>query len=323
MLYATFVETLPRFTESDVIAITGTTSGTGYVAAKTAAERGAHVLLLNRKSNRSRESLVRLRAEVGRDAFTAVDCDLSSFDSVRTAAAAIKRQHKEIRVLALNAGIMATPDEATVDGYDTQMQVNHLSQFLLAAELYPLVEAYAQEHGDARIVTHSSLGRLYTPNPGLESKYLEANGGHLGGNSNAAMRGAAYQRYFQSKLANSVFMYALHERLAARGSKVKAVSAHPGGSSTSLGDHLSYNALMSVAMWFVERFLIQSAEDGAVGLMLGMMSADAESGVLYGPKNNVYGMAVPNPPKPYETDPAAKEMLWRLSEKATGATFKI
>lgn len=36
-----------------------------------------------------------------------------------------------IYCLCNNAGIMARPDEATVDGYDTQMQTNHLSHFLL------------------------------------------------------------------------------------------------------------------------------------------------------------------------------------------------
>eukprot|EP00971_Amphidinium_carterae_P014548 287188-Amphidinium_carterae.1 len=38
-------------------------------------------------------------------------------------------------VLCNNAGIMATKDEATADGCDTQMQTNHLSHFLLTAEV--------------------------------------------------------------------------------------------------------------------------------------------------------------------------------------------
>lgn len=43
------------------------------------------------------------------------------------------RQAKYTKIYCLcnNAGIMARPDEATVDGYDTQMQTNHLSHFLL------------------------------------------------------------------------------------------------------------------------------------------------------------------------------------------------
>ena len=56
------------------------------------------------------------------------------------------------------------------EGYDTQMQTNHLSHFLLAAELFPLLQAEAESSGAARIVTHSSLGRLHTVNKGLEDR---------------------------------------------------------------------------------------------------------------------------------------------------------
>jgi len=41
-------------------------------------------------------------------------------------------------VLVNNAGIMATGDIATKDGYDIQMQTNHLSHFLLTARVWPL-----------------------------------------------------------------------------------------------------------------------------------------------------------------------------------------
>ena len=41
--------------DGKTIAITGTTSGTGFIAAKTVAKKGARVLLLNRESNRSKD----------------------------------------------------------------------------------------------------------------------------------------------------------------------------------------------------------------------------------------------------------------------------
>ena len=45
-----------------VVAITGTTSGTGFVLARELARLGAEVLLLNRESERSRAALQRLLA---------------------------------------------------------------------------------------------------------------------------------------------------------------------------------------------------------------------------------------------------------------------
>lgn len=221
--------------------------------------------------------------------------------------------------------IMATPDEATVDGYDTQMQTNHLSHFLLTAELYPLLEAQAEEMGDARIVNHSSGARYMTPNKKLERKYLEKNGGNLGGNTNKFMGSPEFARYAHTKLANSVFTYGLHEKLQAKKSKVKAIDAHPGGSTTNLGDHLA--GKMS---WFakfliisvVGPFVLQSAEDGTMGILKGIMAPDAESGAFYGPKGHgMSGLPVITPPKAYENDPESIKMLWETSEAATGVKF--
>ena len=50
-------------------------------------------------------------------------------------------------------------DAATVDGYDSQMQTNHLSHFLLTKELLPLLEKAAALRGEARVVTLTSLAR--------------------------------------------------------------------------------------------------------------------------------------------------------------------
>ena len=41
-------------------------------------------------------------------------------------------------------------------------------------------------------------------------------------------------RYQQTKLANVVFTYALHDRLQAAGSKIKSLCAHPGVAQTQL-----------------------------------------------------------------------------------------
>merc|ERR1712232_744150 len=117
-----------------------------------------------------------------------------------------------------NAGIMGTADEATKDKYDTQMQTNHLSHFLLTAKLFPLVVAASEEYGDARLVQHSSLARNATEHGKLEEKYLGPNGGNLGGDEGlgkAGFRNPPFYRYSQTKLANSVFSQALHEKLQA------------------------------------------------------------------------------------------------------------
>ena len=51
----------------------------------------------------------------------------------------------------------------TEEENEIQMQTNHLSHFLLTNELFPLIFAGSKEHGDARIVQHSSAARHMTP----------------------------------------------------------------------------------------------------------------------------------------------------------------
>ncbi|KAG7340791.1 short-chain dehydrogenase/reductase SDR [Nitzschia inconspicua] len=224
---------------------------------------------------------------------------------------------------------MATPDRATKDGYDEQIQTNHLSHFLLTKDLFPLLEQQAnkEDGGDARIVNHSSEARNNTASKGLERKYFEkSNGdGNLGGDRLGIFSGPCFERYCQSKLANSVFTHALHDKLQAAHSKVKVVSAHPGGAATNLGSHLNFGTITN---WLMENLLfpmvVQSSEDGTMGLLKGMMGDKdtVESGVMYGP-NGMKGKAVALDPKPWEIDINAKQMLWETSEAATGVKFDV
>jgi len=319
-----FKEELPNV-EGKVFVITGTTSGTGFVAAQTVAEKGGEVVCLNRKSQRVVDSTAKLQAAVPNGKFVNIECDLQDFESAKKAAEEIKSKYDKIYCLSCNAGIMMTDDEATKDGCDTQMQTNHLTHFILTKELMPLLEKEADANGDARVVYHSSEARNMTKT-GLEKQYFEKKGGELGGNGNSMlMGGGKMKRYAQSKLANSVMTYAMHEKLEKKGSKVRVVACHPGGSATNLGDDIQFPFLEKMLMTLLLKFIVQSAEDGTMGLLTGMMAPDAKSGVLYGPlgKGSMAGPAVPNPPKPYETDPEAIKMLWETSEESTGVKFEL
>ena len=130
-----------------VAAITGTTSGTGFVCARELAKLGAKVLLLNRSSERSKRSFAELKAAVPGATFVPISCDLQHFASVRKAAELITKEHGQLDILCNNAGVMALPDEATKDGYDVQMQTNCLSHFLLTKKLFPLLRKSSEARG--------------------------------------------------------------------------------------------------------------------------------------------------------------------------------
>jgi NAD(P)-dependent dehydrogenase (short-subunit alcohol dehydrogenase family) len=155
----TVLENHTRDMTGRIVAVSGTTSGTGYVCARELARLGATVLLLNRESERAITALERLRSEVPDGRFEAIPCDLQSFASVRAAAEAIQAKHDRLDVLCNNAAVMALPDQATGDGYDVQMQTNSISPFLLTKELLPLL----RKSDDGRVVNHSSGARLGAP----------------------------------------------------------------------------------------------------------------------------------------------------------------
>ena len=149
--FHSFEDGIPSLKDK-VICVTGCTTGTGYVCARTCARKGAHVVMLNRKSARSAAAKLKLAEEAPGSQVTSIECDLMSFESVRACCASLTSQFKDqgIDVLCCNAGVMALADEATKDGYDVQMQTNHLSHFLLVKELMPLLETAAGLRGEAR-----------------------------------------------------------------------------------------------------------------------------------------------------------------------------
>jgi len=327
--YSKFEKTLPDVA-GKVFAITGTTSGTGFVAAETVAKHNGVVLLLNRPSSRSEESLKKLRAAVPEGQFVPIDCDLQDFASVRKACAQIKETYTSLYCLSNNAGIMATRDEITNDGYEKQMQTNHLSHFLLTKELFPLLLASAKEQGDARIVQHISMGRHSTTSNIFDGEFLEKKekDGMLGGDDDGGGfgQGPEWQRYYQTKLANSIFCQALHDKLGASEDhqNILSLAAHPGISATNLAGHLKFGMVMKLMLIPFRLFLGQSPEDGAMGLLKAMMDRkeNLKGGTLYGPKLTTgYAVALDN--MGYETNTKHKEMLWRKSEEAIGASFVV
>lgn len=296
-----------------IAAVTGTTSGTGYVCARELAKRGATVLLLNRASSRSEASLEKLREEVPGATFDAIVCDLQDFESVRAAAADIASKYDKLDVLCNNAGVMALPDQATRDGYDVQMQTNCISHFLLTRDLFALL----RESDDARVVNHSSAARLGPP---LEAKYFEARGGDLGGDGtdeeNASFSGPRWQRYHQTKLANCAFTYGLKQRLDAAGiTNVKAIVAHPGLAATQLQITTGKTGGMDADSPFMNQ--AQTAEDGALGIIRGCMDPEASSGDFYGP-NGWTGFPENLEPEELLFDASNVAINWDGCEAAVG-----
>ena len=291
--YVNEIKNIPSLV-GKTIAITGTTSGTGFVAAKTVAEKGAQVLLLNRRTDRSKISYDLLKSSCSKENFVDIECDLQSFDSVKKAARKITDLCKDgLDVLCNNAGVMALKDQATVDGFDIQMQTNHLSHFLLTKELMPKIKQASEKKGEARIVNHSSIARFGAKK--LERKYFEKRGGSLGGNGSnmflsTLIPQGRWARYSQTKLANAAFTACLHEKFQAENLSIKSLVAHPGLAITELQNTTVKDGGMGA--WMTGQFMKggQSMEDGAIGIIKCIADIDAMSGDFYGPGSGKMAM---------------------------------
>ena len=320
--YDKIVGQLPRL-DGKLIAITGTTTGTGNVAAETVLALGGELVLFNRKSGRSDSALGVLKEKFPSAAVTQINCDLSDFSSVREAAQTylLKFGGRGLDVLTNNAGVMAFDNFTGKDGYDIQMQTNHLSHYLLTHLLFKEIAIAAQKRGEARIVNHASYARK-TPPCKLDRVYLEknVNGDKLGGNWIMSK----YKRYQQSKLANVIYTMALHQKLAAQNLNIKALVAHPGYATTSLiGSMSQYDSIGTRCFAsFANMFEKQSAHDGALPLLYCMASKNVKSGEFYGPNgDNMVGAPKIIHPEGRCTDKNAKEILISASDVATGVEF--
>ncbi len=291
--------------------ITGTTSGTGFEAAKILLAKGAKVVMLNRNPKKSEATMAQLKQELGNDIEALnINMDLAAQASVKKAAEEVLKLAPQIDALICNAAIAQVPKQTfTVDGFESQLGVNHYGNFLLQALLYSRIE---QSNG--RIVTVGSMGY----NLGIKTIQFD--------DMNWDKKYSPNGVYSQSKLAQIMCTYELQDRLKeARKSNVKSYACHPGASSTSLIK--TSGSLLTRFIWQIMKLtpLVQSAEKGAYPQLMCATEPDLDQSGFYGPtgKNYWTGPVGECTLEPHAKDKAVAKKLWEVSEKAVGLKWNI
>ena len=178
--------------------VTGTTSGTGFEAAKILLSKGATVEMLNRNPKKAEETIKILKKELGTNIdVSSTELDLSSQASVKKGAEEVLKKVPKIDALLCNAAIAQVPSRVlTVDGWESQMGTNYFGNFTLQALLFPLIEK-----SKGRIVSVGSMGY----DMGIKTiKFDDLNWYKEYTPNNA---------YSQSKLAQIMSMYELQDKL--------------------------------------------------------------------------------------------------------------
>jgi NAD(P)-dependent dehydrogenase (short-subunit alcohol dehydrogenase family) len=274
--------------------ITGANSGIGLVAARELGRAGARVVLAVRDQARGSAAAATIpgETEVRR-------LDLADLDSVRAFA---ESWEGTIDVLVDNAGVMAVPERRTQDGFELQIGTNHLGHFALTNLLLP--------HVTDRVVSVSS-GAHRAGKIDLEDLNWEHR------------RYRRWSAYGQSKLANLLFIAELQRRLAAAGSDVRAVAAHPGYAATNLQNR-SENVIQNAVMAIGNRVMAQSDEMGALPTLYAA-TQDIPGNSYVGPDG--LGEQRGHPTLVGRSGAASDDQtaraLWELSERLTGVSFPL
>ena len=305
-----------KWSESDVpdqtgrvVVVTGANTGIGYHTAAVLAYSGAHVVLAVRNLEKGNTALSRIVAAAPGADVTLQRLDLTSLDSVRAAADALRAAYPRIDLLINNAGVMWTPKQVTKDGFELQFGTNHLGHFALTGLL---LDHLLPVRG-SRVVTVSSLGHRLRASIHFDDLQWDRGYDRVGA-------------YGQSKLANLLFTYELQRRLAARsGAKhaTIAVAAHPGGSNTELARNLP--AVFRPVKAVLGPLLFQGPAGGALPSLRAATDPGVQGGQYYGPDGFLEQRGHPKvvQSSAQSHDEELQRRLWTVSEELTGVTFGV
>ncbi|ABE34818.1 short chain dehydrogenase family protein [Paraburkholderia xenovorans LB400] len=301
------------------ILVTGVSAGLGVETARALASHGATVVGAARDLEKAERAITSARQEAvaGGGSIELIELDLASLASVRACSDKLLAEGKPFDIVIANAGVMATPQGKTADGFETQFGTNHLGHFVLVNRLARLL------HDGGRVVMLASSGHRFAnvdlDDPGFERTPYDP-----------------FVAYGRSKTANILFAVAFDQRHRARG--VRAAAVHPGGIQTELGRHMGEEQLATM----VETINKQLASEGkppfqfktvpqgaATSVWTAAVASAEEIGGRYCENCHVSEVVpddtvitpVSEGVRRYALDLANAEALWRKSEQMVGETF--
>ena len=171
--------------------------------------------------------------------------------------------------------------------------------------------------GDGRVVAISSQGSRMARRAPLDDPRDQSG------------RYGKWQAYFESKLADLLFIFELDRRCREQGVPVKGLAAHPGYAATGLmgtgrntgnsGDKMRFTATILQAVFAA---VGQPASMGALPTLMAA-TADLPGSTYIGPDGLLQFKGQPRivNARRLAHDREAQRALWELSEKTTGVTF--
>ncbi|XP_041670126.1 retinol dehydrogenase 12-like [Cheilinus undulatus] len=284
----------PERLDGKTAIITGANSGIGKETAIDLAKRGARIIMACRDLERGQAAVQEVIERSDNDNVVYMNLDLSDSKSIREFAEAVNKDEPRLNLLINNAGVMFSAYGKTVDGFESQIGINHFGHFLLTYLLIDLMKRSAP----GRIVMVSSIAhRLGTIN--LDDINSEK----------------SYDRklaYSQSKLANVLFARTLAKKL--EGTGITTYSLHPGIVQSELWRHTS--APMQLLMKLAGP-IIKTAPQGARTVIYCAVEPS-----LAKQSGGYYSDCGPTNPAEAGKDDVLGEKLWELSCQMLSLTWE-
>ncbi|MET0287541.1 MAG: SDR family NAD(P)-dependent oxidoreductase [Polyangiales bacterium] len=288
--------------------MTGANAGLGYQLSATLARQGAHVLMACRSPDRAERAREQLLADVPGARATILPLDLASPASIRGLGALVSQHAGQLDLLIHNAGVFGVPLARTDAGHEMHFATNYLGPFALTGVLTP----FFRDAEGSRIVFVGSLAhRLFR----LRLDELNFQTGY--------QKWAAYGR---SKLALMAYTLELNRRLRTRGSKIIALSAHPGFAPTEGAFAMTAaNYKSALGKWFVKKVapMLPSVAQAAAPILHAAYGSDVLGGEYYGPSGwlEIAGAVGRARLNKQAHDASLATKLWSHSEQLTGVRY--
>jgi NAD(P)-dependent dehydrogenase (short-subunit alcohol dehydrogenase family) len=300
---------VPNLTGRSVI-VTGSNSGLGFETALQLARHGATVTLAVRDQTKGDQAASAMRANAPGIEVHVGRLDVSDLDSVRTFAKAWSSEHPQgLDLLINNAGIMATPQRKSAQGFEMQLATNHLGHFALTGLLFPALVAVP----NSRVVNVSSLAHRMVKGFNFQDPM-------------GTKKYRAWGAYGQSKLANLLFTTEFSRRLELGDYSVGSVAAHPGFSATNLqgaASKMRGNSVEFRVTQLMNSVIAQSAEMGALPILFAATAPGLPNDSFIGPADKWQTRGYPTLVDRTDAakDPLSARRLWDWSEEITGVSY--
>jgi NAD(P)-dependent dehydrogenase (short-subunit alcohol dehydrogenase family) len=223
-----------------IAVVTGATGGIGKAIARGLARMGAQVIIGARDLARGEAARREIVADTGSEAVSVIQVDVSSLESARRFADAVRAKHPKLNILVNNAGAWFTDRRESAEGHEMTFATNVLGPYVLTNALADALRAGAP----ARVVNVvSSLSSNYDVSD-LEFRTRKWDG---------------FKAYSQSKQALRILTGALARKL--EGTGVTVNDAAPGFVNTDFNRNA--HGFMAMMINLSAKLMAVSPEQGA------------------------------------------------------------